>query len=331
MTLVLRCEGRHSFAAIAAAGAMIVAACLSERAHAQAQITEGFVSHGALQWPEYIATELGWFKENGVSVDMVVVGAGAAQQVAAGALNIGYSGFPDFIRATNQGAPLKIVINAISAPPYAVYAKPAIKQIADLKGKTVSIGGTKDVTLIYMEAFIASAGLKASNLDFVYAKATQDRLAALLSGGADAAILYPPSSFRAGAVGYTYLGDIEAYLKDFPFTVWAANTGWAANNREALLAYIRTYSRAVRWLYDAGNKERAVEILVKYSKQDRKDSADTYDYFVSKLHAFSADGRISQAAYKRMTDALVDWGDLKEPVPPASKFFDLSFVEAAWK
>ena len=331
MILVLRCEGRYSFAAMAAAGAMIVVACLSERAHAQAQITEGFVSHGALQWPEYIATELGWFKENGVSVDMVVVGAGAAQQVAAGALNIGYSGFPDFIRATNQGAPLKIVINAISAPPYAVYAKPAIKQIAELKGKTVSIGGTKDVTLIYMEAFIASAGLKASNLDFVYAKATQDRLAALLSGGADAAILYPPSSFRAGAAGYTYLGDIEAYLKDFPFTVWAANTGWAANNREALLAYIRAYSRAVRWLYDAGNKERAVDILVKYSRQDRKDSADTYDYFVSKLHAFSADGRISQAAYKRMTDALVDWGDLKEPVPPASKFFDLSFVEAAWK
>jgi NitT/TauT family transport system substrate-binding protein len=331
MTLVLRCERRLSFAAIAAAGAMIVAACLSERAHAQAQITEGFVSHGALQWPEYIATELGWFKENGVSVDMVVVGAGAAQQVAAGALNIGYSGFPDFIRATNQGAPLKIVINAISAPPYAVYAKPAIKQIADLKGKTVSIGGTKDVTPIYMEAFIASAGLKANDLDFVYAKATQDRLAALLSGGADAAILYPPSSFRAGAAGYTYLGDIEAYLKDFPFTVWAANAGWAANNREALLAYIRAYGRAVRWLYDASNKERAVDILVKYSKQDRKDSADTYDYFVSKLHAFSANGRISEPAYKRMTDALVAWGDLKEQVPPTSKFFDLSFVEAAWK
>src|ERR1700730_9546220 len=322
---------RRARAVVAFAAAGLLALTANSIAKAQTQIVEGFVSHGALQWPEYIANEFGWFKENGVSVDMVVVGAGAAQQVAAGALNIGYSGFPDFIRATNQGAPVKIVINAISAPPYAVYAKPAIKQIAELKGKTVSIGGTKDVTLIYMEAFIASAGLKARNLDFVYAKATQDRLAALLSGGADAAILYPPSSFRAGAVGYTYLGDIEAYLKDFPFTVWAANTGWAANNREALLDYIRAYSRAVRWLYDAGNKERAVEILVKYSKQDRKDSADTYDYFVSKLHAFSADGRISEPAYKRMTDALVDWGDLKEPVPPASKFFDLSFVEAAWK
>src|SRR5580692_8238466 len=294
------------------AGAIALTANSDQAALAESQIIEGFVSHGALQWPEYIATEFGWFKENGVSVDMLVVGSGAAQQLAAGALNLGYSGFPDFVRAANQGAPVKIVINSIATPPYAVYAKPAIKRIADLKGKTVSIGGTKDVTLVYMGAFIASAGLRATDVDFIYAKATQDRLAALLSGGADAAILYPPSSFRAGAAGYTYLGDIEAYLKDFPFTVWAVNAGWAANNREALLAYIRAYSRAVRWLYDASNKERAVDILVKYSKQDRKDSADTYDYFVSKLHAFSANGRISEPAYKRMTDALVDWGDLKE-------------------
>jgi ABC-type nitrate/sulfonate/bicarbonate transport system substrate-binding protein len=113
--------------------------------------------------------------------------------------------------------------------------------------------------------------------------------------------------------------------------VWAANTDWAAKNREALLGYIRAYSRALRWLYDAKNKDQAVDILVKYSKQDRKDSADTYDYFVAKLHAFSANGRISPESYKRMTDALAQWGDLSQPVPPASKFFGLSFVEAAWK
>src|SRR6266481_4275855 len=237
-------------------GLMVFAASLIGRASAETKIVEGFVSHGALQWPEYIATEFGWFKENGVDVDMVVVGAGAAQQVAAGALNLGYTGFPDFIRAIDQGAPVKIVINAITAPPYAVYSKPAIKKIADLKGKTVSIGGTKDVTLIYMEAFIGSAGLKASDLDFVYAKATQDRLAALLSGGVDAAILYPPSTFRAEAAGYTYLGDIETYLRNFPFTVWAANTTWAAKNGEALLGYIRAYSRAVRWLYDSKTRIR---------------------------------------------------------------------------
>src|SRR5215467_12715635 len=199
-------------AALATSGMLVLTASSIGKVHAETKIVEGFVSHGALQWPEYIASEFGWFKESRVSVDMLVVGAGAAQQVAAGALNIAYSGFPDFIRATNAGAPVKIVINAIGAPPYGVYSKPAIKKISDLKGKVASIGGAKDITLIYMEAFLAGGGLKAKDLDFVYAKATQDRLAALVSGGVDAAILYPPATFRAGAQGFTYLGDIEPYL-----------------------------------------------------------------------------------------------------------------------
>jgi ABC-type nitrate/sulfonate/bicarbonate transport system substrate-binding protein len=79
------------------------------------------------------------------------------------------------------------------------------------------------------------------------------------------------------------------------------------------LGYLRAYSRAIRWLYDPKNKDQAINLLVKYSKQDRKDSADTYDYFVTKLRAFSADGRISDTSYKRMTGALVEWGDLKQP------------------
>ena len=129
----------------------------------------------------------------------------------------------------------------------------------------------------------------------------------------------------------TYLGDIEPYLKDFPFTVWAVNTDWAAKNRPALLAYIKAYGRAVRWLYEPNNREKAVDILVKYSRQDRKDSADTYDYFLAKLKAFSADGLISEAAYKKMTDGLISLEDLKPPVPSMSKFFEPSFVQEAWK
>jgi ABC-type nitrate/sulfonate/bicarbonate transport system substrate-binding protein len=331
MQVMTNVRRRRRQFAVTLASLFILTAGAVDLAHPQAKIVEGFVSHGALQWPEYIATEFGWFKENGVEVDMLVVGGGAAQQVAAGALNLGYSGFPDFIRATNAGAPVKIVINAIGAPPYAVYSKPAIKKIADLKGKIVSIGAAKDITLIYMEAFLAGGGLKPKDLDFVYAKATQDRLAALVSGGVDAAILYPPATFRAGAQGFTYLGDIEPHLKGFPFTVWAVNTDWAAKNRPALLAYIKAYGRAVRWLYDPNNKEKAVDILVKYSRQDRKDSADTYDYFLTKLRAFSSDGLISEATYKKMTDGLISLDDLKAPVPPMSKFVDSSFVREAWQ
>jgi hypothetical protein len=87
----------------------------------------------------------------------------------------------------------------------------------------------------------------------------------------------------------------------------------------------------VRWLYDDANKAQAIDLLVKYSHATPKDASDTYDYFVTKLHAFSRTGLIDNAAYKTMGDALVESGDLTQPVPPLSKFFDGSYVVAAWK
>ena len=42
---------------------------LGSAAHAQTKVVEGIVSHGALNWPEYVATEFGWMKENGVDLD----------------------------------------------------------------------------------------------------------------------------------------------------------------------------------------------------------------------------------------------------------------------
>lgn len=322
----------HGFKVLAVIAGMAAASMAGAApAHAQTKVVEGYVSEGALQWPEYVAKEKGWFEANKINLDMLSVGGGAAQQLAAGALNIGYSGFPDFIRATNQGAHIKIVINGVNTPPYAVYAKPAIKNVAGLKGKTISIGGVKDVTLIYLKAMLASAHLKAADADFIYAKATPDRFAALVSGGADAAILYPPFTFRARGAGFTYLGDIDQYVKDMPFTVWAANTDWASKNRDALLGYIRAYSRAVAWLYDNKNKDEAVGLLVKYSKAQPKDAADTYDYFINQIHAFSANGLVSDKGYQQMADALVEFGDLKKPVPPMSNFVDASYVKEAWK
>lgn len=318
-------------ARIATFGAIALIGGLTSPAWSAGKLIEGIVSNGALIWPEYIAEQFGWFKENGIEVEMVSVGANVAQELTAGAINLGESGFPDFMRAANQGAPVRIVINGTRTPPYAFYAKPSIKTIADLRGKTVSIGGPKDITLIYTQAFISSEGLKLQDLDFVYAKATQDRFAALAAGGVDAAILYPPSTFRAAAQGFADLGDVEPVLKEFPFTVTAVNEDWASKNRNAVLAFVKAYAKAVRWLYDPRNKDEAVKILVKYANATPKDASDTYVYFVTKLKAFSQNGLVDEASFKKMSDALISMGNLPTPVPPMSTFVDPSYVDAAWK
>src|SRR5438067_173867 len=108
---------------------LLATVLLANFAQAQTRIVAGMVAHGPPQWPQYIASEFGWFKADDIELDLITVGAGGAQQLAGGNLNIAHSGFPDFARASLQGAPVKIIINDIVASPYAVFAKPGIRDV----------------------------------------------------------------------------------------------------------------------------------------------------------------------------------------------------------
>ena len=92
------------------------------------------------------------------------------QQLAAGSLDITMStGLVDPIRAIAQKAPLAIVRLEVQAPPYALLAKSSIKELKDLKGKVISLGGPKDITKIYVERMLAPHGVKPGEFDMVFA------------------------------------------------------------------------------------------------------------------------------------------------------------------
>lgn len=297
-------------------------------AHAQTKITAGMVAHGPPQWPQYIAEELGWLKADNIDLQLVTAGGGGVAQVAAGSLDMAHSGYPDFARAALHGAPVRIVLSDFVGSPYAVFARKNIKTIAELKGKLISIGGPNDITLIYIKPFLASAGLKVSDVDLVYAKAAGDRFAALAAGAVDAAILNPPTYFEAIAAGLTNLGDTKPYAEGIPFTVWGANMTWAAAHRDALVTFARDYQRGVAWLYDPAHKQQAIDILVKRAHQKPEDSEKAYDYLVAKLKLFGRNGDVPDAVYAKMAEGLAEIGTIKAPFPPKAAIVDGSFVQA---
>ena len=317
-------RGRNCIAAAALAGLLA-----SGAAQAQTKIVAGMVAHGPPQWPQYIAAELGWFKRDNIDLRLVTVGGGGVAQVAAGSLDMAHSGYPDFARAALHDAPVRIVLSDFIGSPYGVFAKKNVNTIAALKGKLISIGGPNDITLIYIKPFLASAGVQTSDVDFVYAKAAGDRFAALVSGAVDAAILNPPTYFEAVTAGLSNLGDTKPYAQGIPFTVWGANTKWAASHREALVAFARDYRRAVAWLYDPANKERAIDILVKYAHQKPDVSRKAYEYLIQKLKLLGTDGDVSDATYAEMVNGLAAIGTVTAPYPSKSAIVDGSFVHAA--
>jgi NitT/TauT family transport system substrate-binding protein len=285
-------------------------------------VIAGGVSSGSTNlWPIHIGIRKGFFQAEGINVDLVFAQSNASviQQLAANSINVSVgSGLVDPIRAVEKGAPVGLIRIETQRPPYALLAKPALKSIADLKGKTVSVGGPKDITRIFFERMLVPSGVQPRDVDLIFAGATSARMAALQSGAADAALLTTPYNFHAEAAGYRNLG-MTAEMVDMPFSGVSINRNWASRNMKTAQAYLAVYSKAILWLENPANRREAIDIMLAVSSLKPEDVDRSYD-FLRDGHFFETTGMISRARLGKVLEALQELGDIPPTMPVDSLF-----------
>jgi NitT/TauT family transport system substrate-binding protein len=297
-------------------GALLAAGMimLSPAAKAAETVIVGMVGAvSSTHWPVYIGLTQGYYAAEDLKLDMIFIQSSAAlaQQLTAGSIDLALStGLADPIRAIDKGSPIAIVRIEMQAPPYTVLAKPAIKRWADLKGKTISIGGPKDITRIYLERMAIPNGLKPGDYDSVFAGATSARFSALQSGAVDAAILLPPFNFYAESAGFTNLGNTIDYARELPFAGAVVGRSWAASHKATLAKVLSVHNKSMAWFSDPGNRAAAIKIMVEAGKLKEEDVARSYD-FLHKNEFFEATGRISRTKMGALLKALKDLGDVE--------------------
>lgn len=287
-------------------------------AFAADKIVLGMIGAGStVHWPTYIAAEKGFYAKHGVEIDVVVVPSNTAmqQQIAVNALNIGVSaGSPDPIRAVDKGAPAVILRVDSVASPYAFVSKPDVKSLADLKGRTVSLDGPKGITRAYFDRVMAPTGLKEGDFDLVFQGATPARLAALKSGAADAAMLTSPFDSYAEAQGFKQLVLVNDVVKDIPFGVSVGNRGWVLAHQDVVKRFFEAYREGVNWFYDPKNRDEAIQIALRHTKQKDSDLAKTYDFF-NRIGFFNKSDAVSKKHIENIMDVLIGFHDIEKRIP----------------
>src|SRR5262245_1322518 len=303
-------------AAHAALGLAIASLMAVAPARAADTVTIGTVgSPSANLWPLFIGVEKGFYTAENIKPDLVYIQSSASviQQLSAGSLDMSMStGIVDPIRAIDQGAALALTRFEVQVPPYALLAKPTIKSLADLKGKTISVGGPKDITRLYVDRMLAPQGLKGDDYDYVYAGATTARAQAFLGGSVDAAILLPPSNFQLQNQGFIDLGLAMRYAPELAFSGTVVSKPWAGRNAEVLKRVHAAQSKSTEYFYDPKNRAEVIGILVKVSGQKPDDVDKSYDFF-NKNNFFDRTGKISRVKMNALIEALVGLGDVKSP------------------
>ncbi len=306
----------------------IGALCLAFRADA-AVLSFGITSATALSAAHYIAQDEHFYEAEGVTVDTTVAGAavGVIQQLAGGSLNLGQAATDQSLRAIMHGAPLKIIAGAASNAPFRVVAAKGITRWDQLKGKIVSVGGVKDVTLYFLRVMARKNGLADQDYDLVYAGGTPERFAQLLSGAVAAAVLTNPLDFTAIARGFGDLGSVPQYLPHWAQNNILVDERWAAKNHAAIVAFLRARIKASDYFYDPRNRDEVIQILARHTGTTKETAAATYDLYV-KEQVVAPKSALFPAGIAANLDAFVAMGEIAAP-PPVGGFIDARYLEEA--
>ena len=244
-----------------------------------------------------VAQNKGFFKDEGLDADIVVMGA--APSIAA--LSNGDIDFTlltgTVIRAAVRGLPVRLVAGLMTSSPHVVLARQEIKSVKDLAGKKVGLAGFGDATHVLARLILARNGVDPDKeVQFVPLGSDSGRFAALQQKLADAVVTSPPWDFEGKKMGYNILARAYEYV-NYPLSGVGVNQKSIQQNRDQTKRTIRGLIKASRFIRD--NREDAVKILVAWAKTKPEHAYAAYD---STATVISADGGIPEDGLKLLID-----------------------------
>jgi NitT/TauT family transport system substrate-binding protein len=236
----------------------------------------------------YIANDKGYFKQEGLDVEIVYLNAAAdamallAQgdfQVVEGGVSVG------FFNALARGLPLVMTSDRVSTPIHHMLLagsqnKGKITDVGDLRGKNIGTNSISAVTTYEIGKVLAASGMTLKDVEIKTLSFAQ-MIPALKNGALDATMEIPPfaAAIEDDGIGYA-VADADDVIKPSPATIAATfiNTDWAAKNKEAMRGFFVAYLRATREYCTAyhhgANRAEVMQIALKNGLDHSIDSIE---------------------------------------------------------
>ncbi|HNJ46525.1 MAG TPA: ABC transporter substrate-binding protein, partial [Ottowia sp.] len=142
--------------------------------------------------PLTIAEQLGYFKDEGLQVEIpdFAGGAKALQALVGGSADVVSGAYEHTINMQAKNQPIMSFVLQGRAPQIVLAVStrnmPGYKSIADLKGKKIGVTAPGSSTAMMASYVLAKAGLKASDVSFIGVGASSGAISAVKSGQVDA-------------------------------------------------------------------------------------------------------------------------------------------------
>ena len=284
--------------------------------------------------PFAIATKMGWFKQEGLDVEIVPLpgSTDCVKAVATGEVPVSLPSVEPLANGRPQGVKAKIYYTAYQTNGYglAVPADSPIQSAGELRGKIIGVTSLASAGVVVARAQVAAAGLDPARDVQIVVAGEGAQTAALVRGRQVDALSQFDTQYalveNAGVhVRYLDRRDIER----FPGNGFLASEETLRTRQKELIGLARAYAKGT--IFTLANPEAAVRIVYEVFPQTKptgKDEATAVREDLKVLEArmphFKLEpagvkrwGENSEVNYRDYVDFLVKWSVITQKVPTA--------------
>jgi len=314
---------------------LAVATALGPRAEAQAPIKVKFgmptTPPNLIHVTPWVAQEQGFFKEEGLDVELVTFEGGVyvIRNVVSGAIDAGGGAGASVAVSVARKAGVKGILGMVPRFGSTMTVRASVKSLQDLKGKKIGVqevGGFADVL---SRMVLRKAGLKPEDVTFVPIASAD--VPPLLAGAIDTAILHVDQLITARRKEPT-LHPLVKFWELEPnqlFLVVVAQDRKIQAEPVKFQKLARALAKANRFMY--ADKARTVEIAVKHAKLPADIAAEAYDELVRGRVWAQNDG-MPREKVEYTINRMVQVGNIKEAERPKYEdYVAVSVVQEAFK
>lgn len=274
--------------------ALVAGAVLSLNALAQTKVTlvqaHANISMGEEIFLYAVPQKFGWFKEEGLEVTVVGAAGGvaAAQVLQSGGAQFATTAAEVVMQMREQGGDPVSVFNVKRRGGWAIGLLPdsPIKQLADLKGKTVGVAALGSGVVPLLKQSLAGLGLKDTDYTLVAAGTGAQAASAIQTKRVDGLALWESmyAAMENAGVKMNYV-DLPIVERLAGFSL-ASTDRFVKANPKAVAGYCRAVAKG--FLFTVSNLPAAIRIFYEVFPQTRPANIDEAEAIRRDTHIMNA-------------------------------------------
>lgn len=313
---------------------LLLPGCAGKRTLTSVRLSE--VTHSVFYAPQYVAMSQGFFREEGLDVELTN-GGGADKvmtAVVSGQADMGLAGPEAAIYVMNQGKEDHPVIFAQLTKrdgSFLVGRTPGPFSWDQVRGKTIiggRAGGVPEMTLEYV---LRQNGVEPQRDAVVDTSVQFNMMAGAFTGGnGDYVTLFEPTATEVERAGHGYiLCSIGEESGEIPYTAYFASQSYMTAHPEVIQGFANAIARAQQWIVDHTDREVAEAIIDQFPDTDL-DTLEAVTARHRQIDAWNAGPMMARSALERLETVMTEAGELeKDQWVDFDKLVDNSFAQKA--